>query len=674
MPEYAALDRLQRALNPLPGLAVDGAHQLSVTGTVNIIGGGSGGTSMVDNNPFTPGSTSITPMGGYHGGRTVASGNAAAVQIDGSGNLQVNVVAGGAGGGIANISVRGTGNSDIHVGFASGANLQQDGGAALPITGTVAVGGIAGSVFVTQGTLPMPVVGSMGVTPLASFTVNMGSVATVNLGLGTVNIGNNPTVVVGSISAGSMNVLAGQAGAPWSMTGSVNAFSQITVQGTNNAAVHVGFASGAGVFADGGAALPITGTVNMVGGGGGFATAAVYGSPAFPVYAIGSVNVVNNVGIFGSVSATGSVNVAGSLLAGVLTGVGSLPVTVASFMYADSTNSAIRVNVVTGGAGGGVANLTVVGTANTQLHVGQASTNVNVAWPQMPNVDGAAWLPVAFASGFFPTVNIAGIGADTTNSALRVNVVAGGAGGGVANLTVVGTANTAFHIGQASTNVNVAWPQMPNVDGAAWLPVAFASGYFPTVNNGPIVGSVNVTGSLNPVGIFGSVNVLGTTTMGAIATVNLGLGTVNIGNGIIGSVNITGSLNPVGVLGSVSVLGSVNLGGVGKVDVRGSMVPTTWPISFGGSGYSALVVASANPAVAPYITGVWFIATGTLDISFQSPSGTFLTGSMRILPGAGIGGPGAPMWPTLIGATNATFYIQATGTQNIGGIMTGYIA
>lgn len=318
MPEYAALDRLQRALNPLPSAAVDGPHQLSVTGTVNIVGGGSGGTSMTDNSPFTPGSTSITPMGGYVGGRQIASGNAGAPALSASAIMLVDVRAGGAGGGIANLSVRGTANSDIHVGFASGANLQTDGGAALPITGTVAVGGISGSVNVTQGTLPLPISG------------------TVNLGLGTVNIGNIPNVVVGSIASGSLNVLAGQAGAPWSMVGSVwiggigsdtansairvnvvaggagGGVAQLQVVGTNNSTwLNVGQASGATDLFH---AIPVWGTINTVGGGGsGFATAAVYGSPAFPVYNVGSVNVVNAVGIFGSTSVIGSVNITGSL-------------------------------------------------------------------------------------------------------------------------------------------------------------------------------------------------------------------------------------------------------------------------------------------------------------------------------------------------------------------------
>ena len=275
MPDLPGLERLRLALNPI-GAQFDGPHRILISGTVNTIGGGTGGTAMVDNNPFTPGGTSITPVGGYYGGRSVSSGNAAAFSIDQSGNLQVNVVAGGAGGGVANLSVRGSANTDLHVGYASGAGVNQDGGAYVPILGTVNLGAgaapfasvavygspampvynigsvnvvnpvgifgslgagslnvlagqagapwsVVGSQGVTQLGAPWSFVGSAGVTPLATFTVALDKIPTVNLGLGTVNIGNIPTVLVGSIPAGSLNVLAGQAGAPWSVVGSVNA-------------------------------------------------------------------------------------------------------------------------------------------------------------------------------------------------------------------------------------------------------------------------------------------------------------------------------------------------------------------------------------------------------------------------------------------------------------------
>lgn len=312
-----ALERLGGALTPLPVAAIAG-YQMSITGTVNTVGGGTGGTSMTDNNAFTPSSTSITPVGGYHGGRSVASGNAAAFAIDGSGNMQVNVVAGGAGGGIANISVRGTANSDIHVGFASGAGLYADGGAALPITGTVNVSGVVGSVNAVLGTLPVPMVGSVNVTgslgvgQLAGPWTMVGSVNVTAVSTQTVTFGGNATVWYGgpyadtTNSALRVNVVAGGAG---------GGLAQIQVIGSDNSTwLNVGQASG---HTDLFHAVPIFGTVNTVGGGGtSFASVAVYGSPANPVYNVGSVNVVNNVGVTQVTSpwvTTGSVNITGSI-------------------------------------------------------------------------------------------------------------------------------------------------------------------------------------------------------------------------------------------------------------------------------------------------------------------------------------------------------------------------
>lgn len=635
MSEYAALDKLARALNPLPGLAVDGAHAISTTGTVNIVGAGSGGTSSTDEAAFTTGATGLTPAGAWTGtfgadvAASVGQGKTAVPKMSGqrilysalatpSGGdvmdnantaVRVNVVAGGAGGGVANITVVGTNNTQLHVGQASwnnpGVNWpqmpNQDGAAWLPIA-------FASGYFPTINTVGGGGLGSVGIYGSALIS-------------GTVN-------TVGSTFAG---VIAG--------AGSVNVIGSVNVSGS----------------------LGIWGSVSVT----------------------GSVNVSGSLGIWGSVGVTGSVNVTQGTL--------PLPTTVASFMYSDSTNSAVRVNVVAGGAGGGVANMTVVGTANTAFHVGQASyNNPGINWPQMPNIDGAAWLPTAFASGFFPSVWVGGLQyGDSTNSAVRVNVVAGGAGGGVANITVVGTSNVAYHVGQASwNNPGVNWPNMANFDGAAWLPVAFASGYFPTVNNGPIVGSVNVSGSLGVWGsmtIVGSVNVSGSLgvwgSMAVLGTVNTvgstfagviaGAGSVNV----IGSVNVSGSL---GIWGSVNALAS--LAGVGvpqsqglPVDPRNNIVATQWIISGNASGQFN-VCPTTNSGLRAIVTSFHLTADATTAFQWCSPSGTAISGSMVLLPGAGFAMAGMfPNGPSLVGAQQAVINIRALNGSNVGGVAIGYI-
>lgn len=671
-PPDNAFDRLHRALTPAdPTNDPFGLHKINIAGTVQILGGGAGGTSTTDDSSFVPGSSSLTPAGGYVGGRSVASGHVVAPALSASGITQVEVVAGGAGGGNAQNQIQGTANNWVGVGVASGP-AGAAGNWALPVVyasgvyATVNIGNAHG-VF---GSVSM--VGSVGVTPLATFTVALDKVATVNLGLGTVNIGNVPAVV------GSVNVSA------------VGTFS---VWIANAAA------------------------------GGGFATVGIFGSASI----LGTVNIGGSIGAIGAGGSMGVVGAGGSMgvtqIAGPWSMVGSVNVTpVASYTvniasHIDTAGSAVRVNVVAGGAGGGVANVQVRGTANTNVYVGFASG--------APGTDGAYALPVVYASGFYPI--------DLVGSAVRVNVVAGGAGGGVANLQMRGTANTNVYLGVASG--------APGTDGAYALPVVYASGLYPTVNLGAgVVGSVNATnlggsvgalgiggsmgvtqigapwsfvGSVNAVNLGGSVGVVGaggslgvtqigapwsvigsmgvtplasfTVNPGSVFTVNLGLGTVNIGNGLVGSVGVTPLASFTVNLGSIPTvnigLGTVNIGNVvtatlpavSVVDTRGSLTATQWAINFGGSGYSAISVASLNPAVRTNLYSVMIVATATVDISFQSPSGTFLTGSLRILPGAGFAMQTQLANPMLIGATNATLFIHATGTQNIGGWVNGWI-
>lgn len=480
-----AFDRLYRAMRPLDPSNQDGGWQLVIAGSVNLAGGGgAGGTSMVDNNPFTPGGTSITPAGGYFGGRQVASGNAAAPALSASAILQVHVVAGGAGGGLSQLQIVGSDNSSfVNVGYPSG---------------------------------------------------------------------GSPT------------------------------YNSIPVQVMNAAAI-------------GG------------GAGGGFASVAVYGSPAMPVYAVGSVNVVNVIqvtavgasmnfvgsvnphGIFapaGSVNVYGSVNIAGPI---------------------DAANSAVRVNVVTGGAGGGNANLTVRGSGNADIHVGYAS---GAAF----NQDGGAYVPI------LGTVNL-GAGAAPFASV----AVYGSPGMPVYVIGSVNVVNQAANSGFASVAVY----------GSPAMPVY-------------VVGSVNVVNGLT----------------GSVAATNLG-----------GSVGVTQIGAPWSFVGSVGVtpLAAFSLGGVAQVDPRGSLVPTQWIISVGGSGQFA-IAGSAPANQRNYFTGYRFISTGTVDVQFESPSGVAVSGSLRILPGAGIVDSGGGNWPVLVGSQQSAIYMRFTGTQNVGGWANGYIA
>lgn len=513
-------DRLYRALRPLDPNNLDGPWAMILTGTTNIIGGGAGGTSMVDDNPFTPGGTSITPAGGYVGGRQVGSGHAAAPALSGSAIMQVEVMnPAAAAGALGTVGVYGS------VSVLGSVNV----GGLVSVVGSVRTTGVGGSIGVTQIGAPWSVVGSMAVTPATDFTVWLANSA----------------------------------------------------------------------------------------GGGGFASAAVYGSPANPVYNVGSVNVVNPVGVLG---VAGSVQVTGSVRAT--------------------------------GAGGSMG-VTQIG----------APWSVVGSMAVTPATDFTVWLANAAAGGAaFASVAVYGSPSMPVYVVGTVNVSNPAAGGGFASVAVYGSpANPVYNVG----SVNV-------------------------VNAVGIFGSVSVIGSVNPHGVFapaGSVNVVGsvgvtplasfTVNLGSIPTVNLGLGTVNVGNahGIFGSVSILGSVNiggqPISVLGSV---GATNLGGsvFSYIDARGLTTPTTWPLAFAGSGYLT-IVPGLGGALRAKVNGLLLITTGTTTITFQSPSGTYLTGSMRLLPGAGIAMPPVSHWPVLQSAANATLFIHATGTENVGGALQGYI-
>lgn len=144
------MERLKRAVYPSDPNQLDGDWNLRTVG-------GSGGTSTTDNSAFTPGSGSITPIGGYYGGRSVGSGHVAAAAINGSGVLQVDIIS-GAGNGFATV-------------------------------------GVYGSVLV---------VGSVNVTPVATFTVHLDSIPTVNLGFN----GKSPTMFMIKATAGGVTLIA----------------------------------------------------------------------------------------------------------------------------------------------------------------------------------------------------------------------------------------------------------------------------------------------------------------------------------------------------------------------------------------------------------------------------------------------------------------------------------
>jgi hypothetical protein len=369
------------------------------------------------------------------------------------------------------------------------------------------------------------------------------------------------------------------------------------------------------------------------------------------------------------------------------------------------------VEVGAGGAGGGAAQLQVRGTANNWLDVGSPSGQIANA------------VPVIFASGNFPqgfpTVNV-GNAVQTTGSVRTTglggsigvlgiggsigavnaggSVAAIGAGGsmGVGQLGAPWQVTGSVHISNAG-DISAGGGGFASVAvyGSPGMPVyvvgsihvinqAANSGFASVAVYGspgmPVynVGTVHISnaGDIGGGTGFASVAVYGSPGMpvynvGTVHVVNpqvsvhLGnIPTVNLGTGIVGSVH---AHNMGGSVGAVNAGGSV----FSYVDARGLTTPTTWIVNFAGSGYQALVIGVASNKAK--INGYQLIATGTTTITFQSPSGTYLSGSMRLLPGAGVAIPPVSHWPLFQSGTNATLYIHATGTENVGGAMQGFL-
>ena len=139
---------------------------------VFIAGGGSpGGTSSVDEAPFTPGTTAGTPaMGTVNPVDTPPNGALAIVALDGARNLKVNVVAGTVGG------TSSTDETGFTAGFSKGTPLMgvvnpSD----TPANGDLAIGALDGARNVKVNV----VAGSITVTPPTSNTVSAAGPSTI---------------------------------------------------------------------------------------------------------------------------------------------------------------------------------------------------------------------------------------------------------------------------------------------------------------------------------------------------------------------------------------------------------------------------------------------------------------------------------------------------------------
>jgi hypothetical protein len=169
-------------------------------------GGGSGGTAAADDADFTQGTTPGTPVMGVYEGTvtTVTDGDLGTVGIDENRNLKVNVVAGGAGGGVVTSGTAANLLAQVSQGTAS--NLK----ALVTLTdSTAGIGAVtfsaAGGMTVVQGTAANL---KATVTQAATVTVHSGTAGSVVVRSGTAaNLLSTVSGTVVAISGTAANLL-----------------------------------------------------------------------------------------------------------------------------------------------------------------------------------------------------------------------------------------------------------------------------------------------------------------------------------------------------------------------------------------------------------------------------------------------------------------------------------
>ncbi|RJO60321.1 MAG: hypothetical protein C4542_09525 [Dehalococcoidia bacterium] len=321
----------------------------------------------------------------------------------------------------------------------------------------------------------------------------------------------------------------------------------------------------------------------------------------------------------------------------------------------DAVNNAVRVNVVAGGAGGGVAQTQVQNGAGAWTAVGYAGGNLNM--PIQGTVDQGA--PAAAANAWPVRVtdglgNIIAVG-DLANTAVRVNVVAGGAGGGAAQTQVQNGAGAWTAVGYAAGNLN-----MP-VEVAASLPAGAN-----TIGNVGITdflgdeadldslggGDTHGIVALGVAGVGGHVIITGDAANGLDVDVTRVSGNVTVVQATHDNLNLNANLqvgnadvgvgNPVPVSdngGSLTVDNaalSVVGGGAEATALRVTIAnDSTGLLSVDDNGGSLTVDAPVGTPVAVRLSdGVAFITFAELDL--DSGAGTVNRVSVGLaVPGAG---------------------------------------
>jgi hypothetical protein len=644
---------------------------------VNIVaGGGAGGTSSNFGSSF--------PSAGTAAGVQNPSGKMAAMNVDGSGNLLVNVAVGGGGGGSS------TGSTTAYQGNPPWSIVGS--GGLFPVTGSVQING---SATVYQGTTVndnLIAVGgssiSLGQTTMAksipvAVASDQGAITVFN---GTLDSGNSSTAILGSaggvFTGVALNVFNQTATNVYIYSDQSSATNGVSLQFSSDGVNW--HETDAYTYTLGGNALIITTPTRAEY----FRIVYTNGAVAQTVFQLQTIHKFSPA--FGNITEVVDPFATGAhvqLTKSLLTAWQGSTIVALNAVALNASQNAVQVAIngsatvyqgtppwAVVGSGGQVA---VVGSGG-QITVLQGSSPVAVAGT-VTVLQGSSPVSVTGSAGLFPVTGSGGlIGAnvsqlggtalsganvvDTVNTALRVNIVAGGGSGGTSSNfgssfpsagTAVGAQNPTGKM--AALNVDGSGNLLVNVQvgggassgsttayqGSAPWSVVGSGGLFPisgsaTVYQGSSQWVVTGSGGLFPVtGSGGVVGIVGSTSSGALSVVGSGgVFPITGSGGIIGIIGSTasGALSVVGSGGTIAATqGTTPWAVTGSGGVFGIVGSTSsGALSVVGSGGTIAVTQGTSPWAVAGSGGVFGIlgSTSSGALSVVGSGGTFpITGS-----------------------------------------------
>ena len=452
---------------------------------------------------------------------------------------------------------------------ASSANFATVTGGALLVTGALSVGPIskidaisatvtvAGNVNIS--TMPAVNISAMPNVVLAAGANNIGSVNNISA---TVNVVLSSAIAKIALSAGTANI------------GSINNISAtVTVAGNVTATI-------AGT-------VPVSGNVSAV--------------------IIGTVPIS---GTIDKISATAT-----AVIGGFLDPSGNQRNVV------DSANTALRVNVVAGGTGGGTidkisATVTVAGTINISsmpaISVGPISTidkiSATVTVAGSVGINSGTLSLSGKLDGISSTVTVAGtvaLGAGAANIGTINNISA--------TVNVAGSLTVGGTPGGSSFSAGSSFTMIGGTDGTTARGLLMdAAGHAIVSGTVVLAAGTNNIGTLNnisaQVAVSGSVTIINNINISAMPNVVLAAGANNIGtlNGISATVNVNIAAQSAGLAVVVQ----------GPVAVNGSVTAGNNPVLMGGR----VKTSASTTAAAKDAQFLWLDKAGRLIVQSNAPS------------------------------------------------------